>query len=215
MLQEWPICPRPEPEESLPSWIERIGREYGMSAAALVNSIDAPSGLRTHSPAPPTLQRLYESQFVDRLVRLSRLSPPARTALWPPMPGWELRDFTFRAYCPLCCLEDIRAGRTPFGRQCWLQSWCTVCAVHRYPLIARLLSIRDGLVGARIAAGHAVSGSQSVSRPQGRERIRSPMRDARKAVGDRARELRCARGSPSQSTLVGQSGCTRILDRRR
>jgi hypothetical protein len=136
MLREWPICPRPERDESLPSWIERIGREYGMSAAALVNSIDASSGPPTRSPAPPTRQRLYESRFVDRLVLLSRLSPLARTALWPPMTGWELRDFTFRAYCPLCCLEDIRTGRTPYGRHCWQQSWCTVCADHRYPLVA-------------------------------------------------------------------------------
>jgi hypothetical protein len=135
MLREWPICPRPEHDESLPSWIERTGREYGMSAAALVNSIDAPSGPRTRWPAPPTLQRLHESRFVDRLALLSRLSPLACTTLWPPITGWELRDFTFRAYCPLCCLEDIRAGRTPYGRQCWLQSWCTVCAVHRYPLV--------------------------------------------------------------------------------
>jgi hypothetical protein len=136
MLQEWPICPRPEQDEALSSWIERVGREYGMSAAALVHSIDPHPGPHTRWPTPPTLQRLYEPHFVDRLVMLSRLSPLIRTALWPPTTGWELRDFTFRAYCPLCCLEDIRAGRTPYGRTCWLQSWCTVCAVHRYPLIA-------------------------------------------------------------------------------
>ena len=47
MLREWPICPRPEQDESLPSWIERIAREYGMSAAALVNSIDVPGGIRS------------------------------------------------------------------------------------------------------------------------------------------------------------------------
>ena len=144
MLHEWPICPRPEPEESLPSWIERIGREYGMSAAALVNSIDPQPGPHSRWPMPPTLQRLYEPHFVDRLVRLSRLSPSACTALWAPMTGWELRDSRFRAYCPLCCLGDIRAGRTPYGRQCWLQSWCTVCSVHRYPLVAHKLRASSG-----------------------------------------------------------------------
>jgi len=30
----------------------------------------------------------------------------------------------------------MRAGRTPYGRRCWLQSWCTVCSIHRYPLVA-------------------------------------------------------------------------------
>jgi hypothetical protein len=137
MLREWPVCPRPEHDESLPSWIERIGGEYGMSATALANSIDPPFGPRPRWPAPPNLQRLYESHFVDRLVTLSCLSPLERTALWPPMTGWEQQDFTFRAYCPLCCLEDIRAGRTPYGRQCWLQSWCTVCLSHGFPLVMR------------------------------------------------------------------------------
>ena len=101
MLREWPICPRPEEDESLPSWIERIGREYGMTAAALVNSIDSPGGMRNRWPAPPTLQRLYESRFVDRLVLLSRLSPPACTALWPP--GERLG--TSRIYFP--CLLGV------------------------------------------------------------------------------------------------------------
>ena len=136
MLREWPICPRPEQDESLPSWIERIAREYGMSAAALVNSIDVPGGIRTRWPTPPTLERRYESRFVDRLALLGRLSPPACSALWAPVSGWELREFTFRVYCSLCCLEDMCAGRTPYGRRCWLQSWCTVCSIHRYPLVA-------------------------------------------------------------------------------
>jgi hypothetical protein len=121
MLREWPICPRPELDESLPSWIERIGREYGLSAAALVNSIDEPCGPCSGWPGPLTLQRLYESRFVNRLVLLSGLSPLECTALWSPVSRWELREFSFRAYCPLCCLEDIRAGRTPYGRRSWLQ----------------------------------------------------------------------------------------------
>ena len=69
-----------------------------------VASIDAPSGPRTRWPAPPTLPRLYESRFVDRLVILSRLSPLARIALWPPMTNWELRDFTFHAYASIFAL---------------------------------------------------------------------------------------------------------------
>jgi hypothetical protein len=107
-----------------------------MSAVGLVNSIDEPCGPRSGWPDPLSVQRLDESRFVDRLVLLSGLSLLECTALWPPVNAWELREFRFRAYCPLCCLEDIRAGRTPYGRQAWLQSWCTVCTVHRYPLVA-------------------------------------------------------------------------------
>jgi hypothetical protein len=154
MLQEWPICPRPEHDESLPSWIERIGGEYGMSAAALVNSIDPATGPHPRWPAPPSLQRLYEPRFADRLSALSGLSPLERTALWPRLSGWELQDFTFRAYCPFCCLLDIRAGRTPYGRQCWLQSWCTVCLDHGSALVMRKPNhpwFRDPMVGRGIA----------------------------------------------------------------
>jgi hypothetical protein len=32
---------------------------------------------------------------------------------------------------------DIRGGRTPYGRQCWQQSWCTVCVYHGCPLAMR------------------------------------------------------------------------------
>jgi hypothetical protein len=113
MLQEWPICPRPEPEESLPSWIERIGREYGMSAAALVNSIDPQPGPQSRWPMPPTLQRLYEPHFVDRLVQLSRLSPSACTALWAPMTGWELRDPRFVPIALYAALRIFERGAHP------------------------------------------------------------------------------------------------------
>jgi len=137
MLREWPICPRPEHDESLPSWIERIGGEYGMSAAALVNFIEPATGPRPRWPAAPSLQRLYEPRFADRLTTLSGLSPLERAALWPPLTSWELEDYTFRAYCPFCCLLDIRAGRKPYGRRSWLQSLCTVCLEHGSALVMR------------------------------------------------------------------------------
>jgi hypothetical protein len=68
---------------------------------------------------------------------LSQLPPLERQTLWPPMTGWELQDTTFRVYCPLCCLEDIRGSQTPYGRQCWQQSWCTICMYHGCPLVIR------------------------------------------------------------------------------
>jgi len=183
MLREWPICPRPEEDESLPSWIERIGREYGMSATALVNSIDSPGGIRTRWPAPPTLQRLYESRFVDRLVLLSRLSPLASKALWPPVSGWEMREFTFRAYCPLCCREDIRAGRAPYGRRCWLQSWCTVCSIHRYPLVAHR---------PRASSGYETTWSEAELR-----------QDMQFLAANRYRDLKVATESEMRGVMLG------------
>jgi TniQ len=137
MLREWPICPSPEPDESLVSWIERIGREYGMSPTALLNSIEAQNGTPIDGQTRLDRNRLYEPQFVDRLMALSQLPPSARDTLWPPTTGWELQDPAFRVYCPTCCLWDIRGGRTPYGRQRWQQSWSTICLEHGCPLVMR------------------------------------------------------------------------------
>jgi hypothetical protein len=43
-LQPWPVCPRPQPDESLPSWFERIGAEYRMTPNALLSSFDLSDG---------------------------------------------------------------------------------------------------------------------------------------------------------------------------
>ncbi len=137
MIRGWPICPRPEHDESLVSWIERIGNEYGMSPTALLNSIETQDGPPIYGQVRPGPQRMYEPRFVDRLMMLSHLPPLARQTLWPPTTGWELKDPAFRVYRPLCCLEDMRGGRTPYGRQCWQQSWCTVCMYHGCPLVMR------------------------------------------------------------------------------
>ena len=161
---------------------ESVG-EYGMSAAALVNSIEPATGPRSRWPTPPSLQRLYESSFADRLSTLSGLSPVERTGLWPALSGWELQDFTFRAYCPFCCLLDIRAGRTPYGRQRWLQS-----LVHSLPR-TRIrvgdaqtespIGFRDPLVGRGIAQSDTVLHARSVSRLEGHTRIRGAPDDPR------------------------------------
>lgn len=137
MLREWPVCPRPAHDESLPSWFERVGREYGMSATALLNSIEPSRSATARSPTRPEFGRLRETSFAERLAALSRLSDTARTNLWCPFTGWELSDAAFRVYCPRCALEDLETERTPYGRQCWQQSWYTICQPHGIPLVVR------------------------------------------------------------------------------
>ena len=114
MLREWPVCPRPAHDESLPSWFERVGREYGMSATVLLNSIEPSRG----ATARPAFGCLRETSFADRLAALSRLSDTARTNLWRPLTGWELSDVAFRVYCPRCALEDLKTETPPYGRHC-------------------------------------------------------------------------------------------------
>ena len=49
-LQPWPVCPRPQPDESLPSWFERIVAEYQMTPNAPLSSFDRDDG-----PVVPTI----------------------------------------------------------------------------------------------------------------------------------------------------------------
>jgi len=114
---------------------------------------------------------------------LSRLSPVARRALWPPMTGWELRDFAFRVYCPLCCFQDIHDGRTPYGRRCWQQSWCTVCTLHRYPLVVHK---------SRPSSGYETTWSADELRL-----------DMQFLVADRYRDLKVAHESEVRSAMLG------------
>lgn len=137
MLQPWPICPPPEHNESPPSWLERVGREYGMSPTALLNSIE--SALPTVAPrsTQPETDRLRDPLLIERLTTLSRIPDETRNCLWPPPTGWELQSVTFCAYCPQCCLDDLAKNAIPYGRLCWQQSWCTICQKHSYPLVVR------------------------------------------------------------------------------
>jgi hypothetical protein len=75
--------------------------------------------------------------LVRRIGQLARLRPAARSRLWRKLSDWDLRRDEFIAFCPKCCLVDISHGRTPYGRQLWQQAWCTVCNVHRLPLLLR------------------------------------------------------------------------------
>jgi hypothetical protein len=137
MLRPWPVCPPPEHDESLPSWVERIAREYRMSTAALLSSIESAQRAAARGSAQPQPERLQNPLFIERLTALSGIPDATRRRLWPPPTGWELQSFTVCAYCPQCCLDDIAKNTIPYGRLCWQQSWCTICAKHSYPLVIR------------------------------------------------------------------------------
>jgi len=125
-LQPWPVCPRPQPDESLPSWFERIGAEYRMTPNALLLSFDLSDGsVAATAPrlARETAERLQAPHVRSKIAALSRLPDTACNTLWPSSTGWELVDGAFRSYCPHCCLGDLREQRTPYGRRGWQQSW--------------------------------------------------------------------------------------------
>ena len=55
LAKSWPICPRPQLDESLLSWFERVAHEYAMSPALLLNVVrQADARPLAHSEAVDT-----------------------------------------------------------------------------------------------------------------------------------------------------------------
>jgi hypothetical protein len=136
----WPICPRPQADESLPSWFERVGYEYAMSPALLLGAVEqARSGKEKFEQSLPAT-RLYKPSVADRLTALAHLSDTEREALWSSPSEWELNDPSFCTYCAHCCIADLAEGRSPYGRRVWQQAWCTVCKVHGTALTLRSIA---------------------------------------------------------------------------
>jgi hypothetical protein len=136
----WPLCPRPQADESLPSWFERVGYEYAMSPALLLGAVEqARAGKEKGGQSLPA-SRLYEPSVADRLIALANLSDTERDALWSSPTEWELNDRSFCTYCAHCCIADLAEGHSPFGRRVWQQAWCTVCKVHGTALTVRSLA---------------------------------------------------------------------------
>ena len=114
----WPLCPRPQPDESLPSWFERVGYEYAMSPALLLGAVEqARTAKETIGQSLPAT-RLFDPSVAERLAALANLSDAERAALWSSPSEWELDDLSFCTYCAHCCLADLASGRTPTGAAC-------------------------------------------------------------------------------------------------
>lgn len=108
-----------------------------MSPSALLSSIESAPRATVRGSTEPALEHLRDPVFIERLTVLGQLSDALRPRLWPPLTGWELCSFTFGAYCPQCCLDDLGKQLAPYGRLRWQQSWCTICQIHSYPLVVR------------------------------------------------------------------------------
>jgi hypothetical protein len=135
----WPLCPRPQHDESLPSWFERVGYEYAMSPAMLLGAVEQVTFGKAKVERTPPAARLGNPLLADHLAALGQLSDAERSGLWSPPSDWELNDRSFCTFCSHCCLDDLANGRSPYGRRMWQQSWCTVCKIHGTALTLRSL----------------------------------------------------------------------------
>ncbi len=57
----WPLCPRPQTDESLLSWFERVAHEYDMSPALLM-SVMRQDDKGQSFDSLPLVDRLYDSE---------------------------------------------------------------------------------------------------------------------------------------------------------
>jgi hypothetical protein len=136
----WPLCPRPQADESLPSWFERVGYEYAMSPALLLGAVEQTTRTKRKVDQLLPASRLYESSVANRLTcwRSCRMLNASLSGHLHH--EWELHDLSFCTYCPYCCTADLAEGRSPYGRRVWQQAWCTVCKVHGSALTVRNLA---------------------------------------------------------------------------
>jgi len=137
LAKVWPICPRPQADESVLSWFERVAHEYAMSPALLLDVVKPADARRRTLRRGSVAEHLYEASLANRLTVLAQLTDSERSGLWPALTKWELRTGTYCAYCPYCCKDDLSQHRTPYGRQSWQQSWYTICQIHGIALVSR------------------------------------------------------------------------------
>ena len=74
----WPLCPRPQADESLPSWFERVGYEYAMSPALLLGAVEQTTRTKRKVDQLLPASQLYESSVANRLTVLAKLSDAER-----------------------------------------------------------------------------------------------------------------------------------------
>ena len=166
-----------------PSSFERVCHEYAMSPPLLLGVLEREAYGKTATPGTPAADRLHDSVVADRIAVLAQLSDSEISALWPPPTQWELQDGGFFSYCPFCCLDDLGHHRTPYGRRCWHQSWCTICTANGAALVVRNQT-------------HVSSNRSFWSH----EKLKS---DREFLAPDRYRDLKVAREPVFRSTLLG------------
>lgn len=139
-----PLRPRPEPDESLSSWLSRLARENGVSVYYLLHRVAsaghlaggdidwtlpervnrklaAKTGLGPRQILALTLQHQARSaRLADRANRrLEWLLPTCTRGGWHQGRGYQ--------YCPECLAVD---GLNPYFRRIWRLSFVTICPEH-------------------------------------------------------------------------------------
>ena len=129
MTRPLPICPTPFGDESLDSWLERIGQEYGYSRAKLLCAAGVRERLGPKTfPRDPTRPR--ELPVLAVLTRRSLADLQRRAALSPST--WTVHAANDFIFCLHCALEDQITQRAPYQRARWYSAGRVGCPIHRH-----------------------------------------------------------------------------------
>jgi hypothetical protein len=126
--------PVPEPQESLSSWVERIGMFYGTEYEPWLASLLSRAG-RFPSPARHDVD--CDREFRAHLLRATNLQEHDVPMVLDASSANVLHLSARSAFCPLCWDDDVASGRQPFVRRSWAFWHRIICRQHKTFLSAR------------------------------------------------------------------------------
>jgi hypothetical protein len=129
VLRQLPICPAAFEDESVDSWLERVGREYGSSRARLLcaTGIRQRLGPRRY-PIDPI--RPHELPAIAALTGNSLTGLRRKAALSPP--AWTIRARNDFIFCLHCHLADHFEPGPKHVRASWYSAGRVCCLIHRH-----------------------------------------------------------------------------------
>jgi len=126
-LQRLPYAPSPYADETLSSWIERIGIVYGIGLAQARALLTPTVPRMTHG----TNEDIDTSPSVRRLAGMwAGYREDATPAVWSAADRGMLEVSARLAYCPKCWDDDAVHGVAPHIRRAWARWNSVSCSRH-------------------------------------------------------------------------------------
>lgn len=126
-----PAAPVLHADEALDDWLEVTASLYSSTKENLLDEIARLLNWPRMSSRDVTNDDALKMRLAAELGQQLTRGNPVRVS-------------DARSYCPLCVLDDLRAGRLPYFRRIWAHSLCTICSVHSAPLFLWQFSNEQG-----------------------------------------------------------------------
>jgi hypothetical protein len=136
-LPRIPICPVPQPDECMSSWIERTACFYGCDLNGWIGQFSDELTPAEYGFDLDSSDQVRALMSAWNAIPLENLPLPSDASRLLPKNGRL-------AFCEQCWNEDVRGNRQPYVRRYWLH-WTTVhCVNHREFLSAKNRSVDRG-----------------------------------------------------------------------